>query len=333
MKSLLAYSKDHSLAGSKSVSPFWVMVRKEVADQVHSWRFIIMALLILLTWLGSMYVSMSNIRGAMENVPEHDTLYFYLKLLTITDRSLPPFHVFIGFLGPLLGIALGFDAINSEQSNGTLIRLMAQPVYRDSLLNAKFTGALIVISTLFFSLNMLMIGGGMLLTGVHIEGAEFVRILCFVLLSIIYVAFWLNLAILLSVKFRQTATSALTAIAIWLFFTVFYPILVQIILKGILPDPSMLGPEQMAIYNEIRHNFLLVIPSQMYTDGTTTLLMPVVRSMGPLTMEQMAMAVPTPLPLRESLLITWPQVSGLIASTVACFAVSYWLFMRREIRT
>ncbi|WP_343691626.1 ABC transporter permease subunit [Chitinophaga sp.] len=333
MKSLLAYSKDHSEAGSKNVSPFWVMVRKEVADQIHSWRFIIMALLILLTWLGSMYVSMSNIRGAMENVPDHDTLYFYLKLLTITDRSLPPFHVFIGFLGPLLGIALGFDAINSEQSNGTLIRLMAQPVYRDSLLNAKFTGSLIVISILFFSLNMLMVGGGMLITGVHIEGAEFVRILCFVVLSIIYVAFWLNLAILLSVKFRQTATSALTAIAIWLFFTVFYPILVQIILKGILPDPSMLGPEQMAIYNEIRHNFLLVIPSQMYTDGTTTLLMPVVRSMGPLTMEQMAMAVPTPLPLRESLLITWPQVSGLIAATVACFAVSYWLFMRREIRT
>lgn len=333
MKSLLAYSKDHSLAGSKSVSPFWVMVKKEVADQIHSWRFIILALLILLTWLGSMYVSMANIRAAMENVQDRNTLYFYLKLLTITDRSLPPFHVFIGFLGPLLGIALGFDAINSEQSNGTLIRLMAQPVYRDSLLNAKFTGSLIVVSILFFSLNMLMVGGGMLLTGVRLEGAEFVRILCFVGLSIIYVAFWLNLAILLSVKFRQSATSALTAIAIWLFLTVFYPILVQIILKGILPDPNELNPDQLAIYNQIRHNFLVVMPSQMYTDGTTTLLMPVVRSMGPLTMEQMAMAVPTPLPLRESLLITWPQVSGLIATTVACFAISYWLFMRREIRT
>ncbi|SFW73788.1 ABC transporter permease [Chitinophaga sancti] len=333
MKSLLAYSKDHSLAGSKSVSPFWVMVKKEVADQIHSWRFIILALLILLTWLGSMYVSMSNIRTAMENVQDHNTLYFYLKLLTITDRSLPPFHVFIGFLGPLLGIALGFDAINSEQSNGTLIRLMAQPVYRDSLLNAKFTGSLIVISILFFSLNMLMVGGGMLLTGVHIEFAEFARILCFVGLSIIYVAFWLNLAILLSVKFRQSATSALTAIAIWLFLTVFYPILVQIVLKGILPDPGDLNPDQLVIYNQIRHNFLVVMPSQMYTDGTTTLLMPVVRSMGPLTMEQMAMAVPAPLPLRESLLITWPQVSGLIAATVACFAISYWLFMRREIRT
>jgi len=333
MKSLLAYSKDHSLAGSKSVSPFWVMVKKEVADQIHSWRFIILALLILLTWLGSMYVSMANIRAAMENVQDRNTLYFYLKLLTITDRSLPPFHVFIGFLGPLLGIALGFDAINSEQSNGTLIRLMAQPVYRDSLLNAKFTGSLIVVSILFFSLNMLMVGGGMLLTGVRLEGAEFVRILCFVGLSIIYVAFWLNLAILLSVKFRQSATSALTAIAIWLFLTVFYPILVQIILKGILPDPNELNPDQLAIYNQIRHNFLVVMPSQMYTDGTTTLLMPVVRSMGPLTMEQMAMAVPTPLPLRESLLITWPQVSGLIAATVACFAISYWLFMRREIRT
>lgn len=314
-------------------SPFWVIVKKEIADQVHSWRFIILSILILLTWLGAMYVSLSNIREAMANVHDQDTIFFYLKLLTTTDRSLPPFHIFIGFLGPLLGIALGFDAINSEQSNGTLIRLMAQPVYRDALLNAKFTAALIVISVLFFSLNMLMIGGGLMITGVRIEIAEFVRILCFAGLSVIYVGFWLNLSILLSVICRHTATSALTAIAIWLFFTVFYPLLVQIGMKGLLPDPNTLGPDQLVIYNEIRRNFMMIIPSQLYTDGTTTLLMPVVRSMGPLTMEQLAGAIPNPLPLRESLLITWPQVSGLVAATVVCFAFSYWLFMRREIRT
>jgi ABC-2 type transport system permease protein len=79
--------------------------------------------------------------------------------------------------------------------------------------------------------------------------------------------------------------------------------------------------------------FLRFVPSQLYTDATTTLLMPSVRSLGPLTMEQMAGAIPSPLSLRESLLVVWPQVSGLIAATVVCFAVSYYIFMRREIRT
>jgi ABC-2 type transport system permease protein len=336
MKSQLAYFNGLFSAGSKNVSaatPFAVMVRKETADQVRSWRFIILAGLILLTFLGAMYVSLSNISKATGNVSDPDRLFMYLKLLTTTDGSLPPFHVFISFLGPLLGIALGFDAINSEQSNGTLVRLMAQPVYRDSVINAKFTASLIVISTLFLSLGLLMIGGGLVFTGVPMEPSEFARILCFVILSVIYVAFWLNLAILLSVRFRQTATSALTAIAIWLFFTVFYQILVNVAVKALLPDPNSLTESQFISYNNIILTFLRFVPSQLYTDATTTLLVPSVRSLGPLSMEQMAGAIPAPITVRESLLVVWPQVSGLIAATVVCFALSYYLFMRREVRT
>ena len=130
-------------------SPFAVMVHKEVADHVRSWRFIIMVGLIVLTFLGAMYVSLNNINNAVANVNDPDRLFVYLKFLTPTDGPLPPFHVFISFLGPLLGIALGFDAVNAEQNNGTLTLLLAQPVYRDNLLLAKFTGALIVISALF----------------------------------------------------------------------------------------------------------------------------------------------------------------------------------------
>lgn len=341
MKSQAAYFNGLFSAGSKNnnqlshqaTNPFFAMVRKEVADQVHSWRFIILAGLILLTFLGSMYVSLTNISKAVSNINDPDRLYLYLKLLTTTDGSLPPFHIFIGFLGPLLGISLGFDAINSEQSGGTLIRLMAQPVYRDSVINAKFVASLVVITTLFLSLNLLMIGGGLIITGVSMEPSELMRILCFVILSVIYVSFWLNLSILLSVKFRQPATSALTAIAIWIFFTVFYQIIVNVIIKAFLPSPDVLSQDQLVAYNRIILTFLRFVPSQLYTDATTTLLMPSVRSLGPLTMEQMAGAIPSPLSVRESLLVVWPQVSGLIAATVVCFALSYYLFMRREIRT
>lgn len=33
------------------------------------------------------------------------------------------------------------DAINSEQTHGTLSRILAQPVHRDYILNAKFVAA------------------------------------------------------------------------------------------------------------------------------------------------------------------------------------------------
>src|SRR5690606_11403198 len=137
--------------------------------------------------------------------------FVYLKLLTTSDNSIPPFHVFLNFLAPLLWIALGFDAINSEHNGGTLTRLVAQPIYRDNILMAKFFAPLIIVSVLFSSLVMLIIGAGIMSTGIHIEFQEVVRIIGFIAVSIIYVAFWLSLAILLSIIFRQGATSAMTA--------------------------------------------------------------------------------------------------------------------------
>lgn len=55
------------------------------------------------------------------------------------------------------------------------------------------------------------------------------------------------------------------------------------------------------------------------------------RTLGQLTMEQLHGAIPSPLPLRQSLLVAWPQLTGLIAATVVCFAVSYVSFMRKEV--
>jgi len=335
MKNLVDSFKKISLenSGPSYTSPFWVMVRKEIGGHIRSWRFIVLLILIALTFWGSMYVSLSNIRTAVANIDDPDQLFLYLKLLTTSDGTLPPFHVFLNFLGPLLGISLGFDAMNSEQQNGTLTRIMAQPVYRDNLLLSKFVSSLILISVLFLSLVLLMVGGGMLLTGVNIESEEVLRIFSFVVICVMYVAFWLGLSILLSVRFRQAATSALTAIGIWLFFTVFYQIVISLAIKAFLPDAQTLSQSDVLRYNEIILSLLRLAPSQLYTDATTTLLMPSIRSLGPLTMEQMAGAIPSPLPFQESLLIVWPQVSGLVAATAVCFALSYYLFMRREVRS
>ncbi|MEE6186281.1 hypothetical protein PIECOFPK_02771 [Mycovorax composti] len=342
MKSPAISSKGLSLKNIKNskafqkatdMGPFSIMVHKEVADHIRSWRFMILIGLVVLTFFASMYVSLSNIKNAVNNINDPDRFFLYLKLLTTTDNTLPPFHVFLNFLGPLLGISLGFDAINAEQNGGTLTRLMAQPVYRDNLLLSKFVSALIVVSVLFLSLALLMMGGGLIITGVRMEPQEFLRILAFVFISVVYVAFWLSLSILLSVIFKQAATSALTAIGIWLFFTVFYQIVVNIIIRAFFPDTDFLTQAQIQAYNELVLTFYRLSPGQLYSDATTTLLMPSVRSLGPLTMEQLIGAIPSPLSFTQSLLIVWPQVSGLTAATVVCFALSYYLFMRREIRS
>ena len=331
LKNIFPQSEEAVHGKERTTHPFWVIVNKEIGDHVRSWRFNIMLMLILLTCMGSLYTALTNIAKTVKpNDPEGT--FFFLKLFTVTDGTLPSFFVFVSFLGPLLGISLGFDAINSEQNKGTLSRLLAQPIHRDYLINAKFMGALIVISIMFFALGFLVLGLGLVSIGVPPTAEEFWRIIFFILLSICYVAFWLNLSILFSVRFRQPATAALSGISVWLFFTIFYQLIISLIAK--VSQPAMgASSDQIIHYQQLILNLSRVVPSQLFSDATTTLLMPSVRSLGPLTMSQIYGTIPGPLPLSQSLLIIWPQLTGLIAATIICFGLSYISFMRKEIRS
>lgn len=319
------------LGGSRelhSLNPFWVIVRKEIGDHVRGWRFNILMIIIALTCIGSLLTGLANIKDAAKSGDD----FFFLKLFTLSDGSMPSFIVFITFLGPLLGISLGFDAINSEQNKGTLSRILAQPIHRDNLLNAKFLAALIVIGVLLFALGFLVMGLGLITIGIPPTVEEFWRIVFFILLSIVYVAFWLNLSILFSVRFRQAATSALACIAVWLFFAIFYNLIVNLVAKA--AAPSEFSPALEVIrHQQFVLNLLRLAPSQLFSDATMTILMPTIRSLGPLTSQQVYGTLPGPLPLGQSLMLVWPQLTGLIAATVTCFALSYVSFMKREIRS
>ena len=315
----------------KILHPFRVILIKEISDHVKSWRFVILIAIILLTCFGSTYTALTGIGKAIKpNDPEGT--FFFLKLFTVSDGSLPSFIAFIGFLGPLLGIGMGFDAINSEQNNRTLSRILAQPIHRDYLLNAKFLAALVVISVMFFALGFLVMGFGLVNIGIPPTVEEFLRIIFFMILSILYVAFWLNLSILFSVQFRQPATSALSGIAVWLFFTVFYTLFLNFLAKAMAPS-EMATEYQKIGFEQLLLSLSRIMPNQLFTEATTALLMPSVRSLGPLTMEQVYGTIPGPLPLVQSVLIVWPHITGLIAGTVLCFVLSYVSFMRREIRS
>ena len=316
---------------NKVKHPFWVIVHKEIADHVHSLRFIILISIIVLTCMGALYTALTNI-GAAIKPDDPDGSFLFLKLFTVSDGTLPSFVLFINFLGPLLGIALGFDAVNSEQNKGTLSRMLAQPIHRDCIINAKFVAALIIIGALLFALGLLVMGCGLIAIGIPPTPEEFWRIILFIITGIFYVAFWLNISILFSLCFRQAATSALASVAVWLFFSVFYAMIVNVVAKA-LSTSGMVSVYHQISYQKFILGLMRLAPSELFNEATTTLLMPSIRSLGPLTMEQLQGAIPSPLPLGESIMIVWSQLTGLIAATVVCFAISYIVFMRREVRS
>lgn len=315
----------------QGVNPFWVMVKKEIGDHVSSWRFYILMVIILFTCIGALYTALSNAKKLMEP-SEMENTFFFLNLFTISDGTLPPFFVLVGFLGPLLGISMGFDAVNSEHNRGTLSRILAQPIPRDFVINAKFTAALLVVAALILALSFAVMGAGLFALGIPPTVEEFVRILAFMLVAIIYISFWLNLSVYFSVRFRQPATSALSSIAVWLFFTVFYPLLMNVVSKVFAPGP-MSSMKSVILYERLQTFLMQIIPGELFNLSVSALLIPTVRSVGPLSMEQMAGSIPGPLPLGQSIIIIWPQLTGIVTLTLLCFVLSYISFMRREIRS
>src|SRR5690625_2320950 len=327
-----------TIANDERSSIFLAIVRKEFADYIRSWRIIILLLIIVLTCLASLYTAVTTIQDVIESQDEvakamASEQHLFLKLFTVSDGVLPPFITFVTFLGPLLGIALGFDTINSERNNGTLMRMMSQPIPRDYVINGKFVAALLINVLLFFSLGFLVMAFGILIIGIPPTFEEFLRICSYLCLCIVYIAFWLNLGILFSVRFKQAATSALSGIAVWIFFSIFYSMIIDVIAKGLVTAESIENVEEAISKQGMILNLMRLSPNFLFSESTTILLSPSVKSLGPLTMEQTVGAIAGPLPLSQSLLLIWPQLTGLLAATLICFAVSYILFMRQEIRT
>lgn len=319
-------------------SAFMSIVRKEFTDYIRSWRIMILGIIILLTCIGSIYTAITTISDAVDQTGNQaegigSDLYLFLHLFTVSDGTLPSFITFVGFLGPLFGIALGFDAINSERNRGTLSRLLSQPIPRDYLMNAKFAAALLLNVLLFFSLGLLVMAFGILILGIPPTFEEFLRIFCFLCLCIVYIAFWLNLGILFSVVFKSQATSALSSIAVWIFFNVFYSMIINLVSKSIFSPEKMTNVSDVLQSQDTVLTLMRLSPNYLFSESTTILLSPNVRTLGPLTVEQTVGAVAGPLPLSQSLLLIWPQLTGLAAATLICFAIAYLTFMRQEIRT
>jgi len=317
---------------------FQAIVRKEISDHLTSWRIIILLIIILLTCIGSLYTALTMIQDALESTDDEmkailSESHLFLKLFTVSDGTLPSFITFVTFLGPLLGIALGFDAINSERTNGTLPRLMAQPIPRDYVINAKFIAALLINGGLFIILGLLVTAFGILLIGIPPTFDELLRMSSYLMLCIVYIAFWLGIGHLFSVIFRQAATSALSGIGVWLFFSIFYSMIINVIAKGYLNVESLTSVDEMISKQGSMLNLMRLSPNYLFSESTTILLSPSVRSLGPLTMEQTIGSIASPLLLLESLALIWPQVTGLFAATLICFAITYIIFMRQEIRS
>ncbi len=308
---------------------FW----KELADNFSSKRFIILFLLIYLAGIATIYVAAQNIRSGVTETTE----FVFLRLFIVSGENLPfSFPFFLSLFIPIVGIALGFDSINSERVSGNLSRVLSQPVYRDSVVNGKFLAGIFTLAALIVSIVVVVGGLGLRMIGVPPGAEELLRLFAFIFLSIVYGAFWMALAILFSILFKRTATSALASIALWIFLFFFLSMIAKYIADAIVPIDQNSTIELLTKNDSIFRMISRISPGTLYGETVQVLLMP---ELGNPSSTLVLISIYTAglslgsLSLDQSLTIVWPQFVSLIALTALCFAISYIKFMREEIRS
>jgi ABC-2 type transport system permease protein len=316
----------------------FTLFRKELEDHFSSVRFLLISALIVM--VGVIIASMVGMGIQEESKGMAKPTLLFLWLFTSTGK-LFSFVQFIGFFGPLIGIFLGFDSINRERVSRTLSKLASQPIYRDSIINAKYLAGVTTIAVVLVGIVLIISGLGIRLIGVVPGSEEVLRLAIYVITSILYVSFWLGIAILFSVVFRSTATSALASLAVWIFFSFFVGLGAGFMADAVAPisqSGTNMDPNVLIKHEEVQRTVSLLSPMNLYNDATTTILDPTRKTtrgvvfVGPL--ERLSLSrFQSPLPLLQSLIIVAPYLISIIAITFVCFGVCYLVFMRQEIRT
>jgi len=293
--------------------------RKELADYFTSIRFLILLFLVLLASAATLYFDFKGIPGTST------TGFIFLRLFTTQPEGIPTLFTFINFIAiffiPIIGIALGFDAISGERSSGTISRILSQPIFRDSVINAKFLAGLFTLSIMVVTTVLIISGVGLRLLGVPPSLEEIFRLFIYVVITIIYGAFWMSLSILFSTVFRRVSTSLIISLALWLFFGLFI---------------FMIAPAITTTY-ESELTLMRFSPNFLFLETSEVLLLPPQPQslLGLIGMFASGLATWEtfhPLSVSQSLLLIWPHLTGLLSLTIICFAVSYVVFMRQEIR-
>jgi ABC-2 type transport system permease protein len=132
------------------------------------------------------------------------------------------------------------------------------------------------------------------------------------------------------------ATSALAALAAWIFFSFFVPLGANVVSGALVSDVR--DAESVILRNNIEKAVLLMSPLELYTDSTAGIIDPLRRTTRRIIqigmMEQLSMTrFSGPLRLSQSIIVVMPYMIMLIAITAVCFAISYTVFMRQEIRS
>jgi len=320
----------------RRIRPGWITIAgKELADHLLSVRLYVLLVILGIAAVIPLYFVGEDVRSAATSASGYPAIFIYLFAYPPQGVNFGPLaftvSAFVAIAAPLLGVAFGFDAVNGERHQGTLPRLLSQPIHRDDVINGKFAGALLAITLALAVVLLVITGIGMLRLGIVPRLDEIIRLVAWLAVTVLYVALWLAFGMLLSVVIRRAATSALVGFGLWLFIAMPFigPLLVSLLGSFVAS-----GATTQAEYASTVQWVARLLPGQVYAEASAALLRPTLTSVSAseIYSTQAQQQIPTLFSFDQSFALIIPHIVILFALTVGCFALAYARFMRQEVR-
>jgi ABC-2 type transport system permease protein len=309
---------------------------KELSDHLESVRFIVLLVIVGIAAVVPLYFVSSDISSLAPQVSGAPAIFMALFVGGSQSVGGVTTVAFAALLVPLVGIAFGFDGINSERSQGTLSRLLAQPIHRDDVINGKFAAGIAVIALMLTVLITLVTALGIVRLAIIPTPEQLARVVLWLFATILYASFWLAFALVLSVVIRGAASAALVGFGTWLGLTVFGQFLLPLLANFLFPPTTTTLQGLAYTSTQASQIFLRLSPANVYQDIVQAIMNPTAKTVLDYGNVGQAIAsqeqIPSLLTLDQSLLLVWPQIVALVALTVAMFALAYVLFLRQEVR-
>jgi len=147
----------------------------------------------------------------------------YRKSSFLPDFIELDWNFIIGVVMSFVAILFTFDAISGERERGTLQLVFSNPISRGAYLSGKLLGALVGILiplALGMLINLLIFN---LSGSIQLTGDDWARIGIIVILSVVYLAGFLCLGLLVSTRSARSVTSLVTLLFFWVIFVVLLP--------------------------------------------------------------------------------------------------------------
>lgn len=315
----------------------FIVAKKEFADQITGWRFLVLLALFLAIALVGTYSGVVSYERELDRYSQ--------QLATMDDRldepgrmmmpAKPPvegiyssmFLTLVSY-GGLLALALGFDRVSREKESRSLKSLLSHPVYRDEIINGKALGGVALLALVIGS--VLVISTALLLVFSIVPSPDNLwMILTYAGVTLLFLVTFFSIALALSTLCRESGSALLLAVVVFVLLSFVIPYTTTHIGMALMmeePDPAAYSGD---------------ISSEEYQAAITAYYgqFDLIQRIANLTSPQMAINAliqgisnSSGATLEDTLGKIWSSVAALTIYPVVFFAIAYTRFLRMDIR-